>query len=83
VNFETAKNNYLNHLRIERGLAENTLVSYQRDLSKFGAFLTAQKLNFDSLSVEDITKFEVTLKDEGLSLSSLNRVISSLKGFYK
>jgi integrase/recombinase XerD len=83
VNFETAKINYLNHLRIERGLAENTLISYQRDLSKFGAFLAAQKLNFDSLSVEDLTKFEVTLKDEGLSLSSLNRVISSLKGFYK
>jgi integrase/recombinase XerD len=83
VNFETAKSNYLNHLRIERGLAENTLISYQRDLSKFGAFLAAQKLNFDSLSVEDLTKFEVTLKDEGLSLSSLNRVISSLKGFYK
>jgi integrase/recombinase XerD len=83
VNFETAKSNYLNHLRIERGLAENTLISYQRDLSKFGAFLAAQKLNFDSLSCEDLTKFEVTLKDEGLSLSSLNRVISSLKGFYK
>lgn len=83
MNFETAKINYLNHLRIERGLAENTLISYQRDLSKFGAFLAAQKLNFDSLSVEDLTKFEVTLKDEGLSLSSLNRVISSLKGFYK
>ncbi len=83
MNFETAKSNYLNHLRIERGLAENTLISYQRDLSKFGAFLAAQKLNFDSLSVEDLTKFEVTLKDEGLSLSSLNRVISSLKGFYK
>jgi integrase/recombinase XerD len=40
-------------------------------------------LNFDSLSVEDITSFEVSLKEDGLSLASLNRVISSLKGFYK
>jgi integrase/recombinase XerD len=83
VNFETAKSNYLNHLRIERGLAENTLVSYQRDLSKFAVFLNSQRLNFDSLSVEDITSFEVSLKEDGLSLASLNRVISSLKGFYK
>ena len=83
MNFETAKSNYLNHLRIERGLAENTLISYQRDLSKFGAFLNSQRLNFDSLSVEDISSFEVSLKEDGLSLASLNRVISSLKGFYK
>ena len=83
MNFETAKSNYLNHLRIERGLAENTLVSYQRDLSKFAVFLNSQRLNFDSLSVAEITLFEVSLKEDGLSLASLNRVISSLKGFYK
>lgn len=83
MNFETAKSNYLNHLRIERGLAENTLVSYQRDLSKFAVFLNSQRLNFDSLSVEDITSFEVSLKEDGLSPASLNRVMSSLKGFYK
>jgi integrase/recombinase XerD len=83
VNFETAKSNYLNHLRIERGLAENTLVSYERDLSKFAVFLNSQRLNFDSLSVAEITAFEVSLKEDGLSLASLNRVMSSLKGFYK
>jgi len=83
VNFETAKSNYLNHLRIERGLAENTLTSYQRDLSKFASFLSSQRLNFDALTVEDITSFEVSLKEEGLALSSLNRVMSALKGFYK
>jgi len=83
VNFETAKSNYLNHLRIERGLAENTLTSYQRDLSKFTGFLSSQRLNFDSLTAEDITSFEVSLKKEGLALASLNRVMSSLKGFYK
>ena len=83
MNFETAKSNYLNHLRIERGLAENTLTSYQRDLSKFTGFLSSQRLNFDSLTAEDITSFEVSLKKEGLALASLNRVMSSLKGFYK
>ena len=83
MNFETAKSNYLNHLRIERGLAENTLVSYQRDLSKFAVFLSSQRLIFDSLTAADVISFEVSLKQEGLSLSSLNRVMSSLKGFYK
>jgi integrase/recombinase XerD len=83
VNFETAKSNYLNHLRIERGLAENTLQSYQRDLSKFGEYLQANRLNFDDLKPDDIVKFEVSLKTAKLTLSSINRAISSLKGFYK
>jgi integrase/recombinase XerD len=83
VNFETAKSNYLNHLRIERGLAENTLLSYQRDLSKLGEYLQANRLNFDELKPDDIVKFEVSLKSAKLTLSSINRAISSLKGFYK
>jgi integrase/recombinase XerD len=83
VKFETAKSNYLNHLRIERGLAENTLHSYQRDLGKLGEYLQANRLNFDELMPGDIVKFEVSLKSEKLTLSSINRVISCLKGFYK
>lgn len=83
MNFETAKSNYLNHLRIERGLAENTLQSYQRDLGKLGEYLQANRLNFDELKPDDIVKFEVSLKSSKLTLSSINRAISSLKGFYK
>jgi integrase/recombinase XerD len=83
VNFETAKSNYLNHLRIERGLAENTLLSYQRDLGKLGEHLKVNHLNFDQLKADDVVKFEVGLKSSGLTLSSINRVISCLKGFYK
>ena len=83
MNFETAKSNYLNHLRIERGLAENTLQSYERDLGKLGEYLQANRLNFDQLTADDIVKFEVSLKSANLTLSSINRAISSLKGFYK
>ncbi|MCX6444475.1 MAG: site-specific tyrosine recombinase XerD [Actinobacteria bacterium] len=81
--FETAKTNYLNHLRIERGLSENTLGSYARDLTKFADFLHLRKLNFDSLSDEDITNFQVVLKQSKLSPTSINRTFSALKGFYK
>ena len=83
MNFETAKSNYLNHLRIERGLAENSLLSYSRDLGKLGEYLQANHLNFDELKSDDVVKFEVSLKSTGLTLASINRVISCLKGFYK
>ena len=83
MNFETAKSNYLNHLRIERGLAENTLLSYSRDLGKLGEYLQTNHLNFDELKSDDVVKFEVSLKSTGLTLASINRAISCLKGFYK
>jgi len=83
MKFEAAQQNYLNHLRIERGLAENTLHSYQRDLEKFSGFLSEHRLKFDLLSEEEIIEFQVSLKKAHLSGASINRVVSSLKGFYK
>jgi len=81
--YETAQTNYLNHLRIERGLSENTLSSYARDLSKFSEYLHSRKLNFDSLSESEVTDFQIHLRHSGLSATSVNRGISALKGFYK
>lgn len=83
MNFHTASTNYLNHLRIERALATNTIESYQRDLGKFALFLSDCKEDFSHLSATDIEAFEVFLKDSKMSGSSINRCISALKGFYR
>ena len=83
MKFETAQQNYLNHLRIERGLAENTLHSYQRDLEKFSRFLSQHRLNVSTLSEREIVEFQVFLKKASLSGASINRIVSSLKGFFK
>jgi integrase/recombinase XerD len=83
MNFDSASANYINHLRIERGLAPNTIESYQRDLSKFGFFLLSVEKNFLTLEPSDITAFEVSLKARKIGAASINRSISALKGFYK
>jgi len=83
MKFETAQQNYLNHLRIERGLAENTLHSYQRDLEKFSGFLSEHRLKLETLSEDEIIEFQVFLKKASLSGASINRIVSSLKGFFK
>jgi len=83
MNFESATANYLNHLRIERGLAANTIESYQRDLLKFGAFLASVEGDFLKLEPADITAFEILLKAKKIGPASINRTISALKGFYK
>jgi integrase/recombinase XerD len=83
LNFENAKSSYLDQLRIERGLSPNSIASYSRDLAKFEKFLVDTKRNFLNLSANDITEFAVSLKDDNLSLSSVNRAISGIKGFYR
>ena len=83
MNFHTASTNYLNHLRIERALATNTIESYQRDLAKFSLFLSDGKKDFAHLTPSHIEAFEVFLKEKKISSSSINRCISALKGFYR
>ena len=83
MNFESARSSYLDQLRIERGLSTNSVASYGRDLEKFRNFLEATSKDFKALSSLDVTEFEVSLKEKGLALSSINRTISAIKGFYK
>lgn len=83
MNFHTASTNYLNHLRIERALATNTIESYQRDLGKFSLFLTNCDKDLANLMPSDVEAFEIFLKDSKMSGSSINRCISALKGFYR
>lgn len=83
MNFQTASTNYLNHLRIERALATNTIEAYQRDLGKFADFLANKGSNFIELQPSDVTAFAVFLKASKMSASSTNRCMSALKGFYK
>lgn len=83
MNFEAARSSYLDQLRIERGLSSNSISAYSRDLGKFSEFLTNSKRNFAVLSTQDLTDFEVWLKSRKLALSSINRTLSAVKGFYK
>ncbi len=83
MKFELARSSYLDQLRIERGLSSNSISSYARDLTKFESFLMDSNKDYAKLSVQDLTDFEVSLKAMGLALSSINRTLSAVKGFYK
>ena len=83
MRFEAARSSYLDQLRIERGLSTNSVSSYSRDLIKFEGFLESREKDFSQLSSQDLTDFEVSLKSSGLALSSINRTLSAVKGFYK
>ncbi len=83
MKFEAARSSYLDQLRIERGLSSNSISAYARDLGKFEEFLGNTRKDFAKLIPQDLTDFEVSLKSHGLALSSSNRTLSAVKGFYK
>ena len=78
---ELARSAFIDHLRIERGLSENSLLSYGRDLRYFLQFLQENKLEVKDLTATILSQFEVWLKDRSLAVSSINRTNSAVKSF--
>lgn len=74
---------FLTYLSVEKGLARNTIDSYFFDLRKFQDFLLSKDKEFISFSRADIIDFIERLRDEGYSISSICRFISSIKGLCK
>ncbi len=74
---------YLSYLQVEKGLAKNSLESYERDLRKLKTW--AEKNNFDLLALTraDLREWLIDLAGENLSENSKRRAVSALRGFYK
>lgn len=75
---------YLEYLEVEKGLSQNTLDAYRRDLSAFIEFCT-------SLGAEELTQIQrnhlnsyiLDLREKKYSAPSVMRKIASLRGFFK
>ena len=75
--------NYLDFSENIKGLSKNTTNSYQRDLRKFSKFLKASGVSdFDSLTEEMCSAWIADLFQNNVSARSIQRHISSAKGFF-
>jgi integrase/recombinase XerD len=74
---------YLMDLRIERGLAANTLAAYRRDLQKLQAYLRAGEFrDAADLTRRTIAGFVESLRRLHLSPASIARTVAGVRGFY-
>lgn len=78
-----ALNEFLSYLMVERGLAENTIRAYQRDLSNYLQWLRKKKISLGKVTSSDITNFLGSLKKRGLSAATLKRNLAAVKAFHK
>jgi len=72
----------VNYLKIERGLAENSIFAYQSDLEKLSEFCIARSISPADVTLETLKNFVADLYDLGLSARSQARVISGVKQFF-
>lgn len=75
---------YLTQLRVEGGLATNTVEAYRRDLFRLQQYLLMHRLRMnDVVSSQVIRSFLAVLKQESLATSSVARILSATRGWYR
>ncbi len=78
-------NDYVNYLKLERSLSDNSVEAYQHDVIKLTQYLEIIKSDKkpEKITHNDINDFIIYVAKLGLSAYSQARIISGLKSFYK
>ena len=83
MKWQSAIRDYQLYLKIERGLSQNTIDAYSRDLEKLSLFLEENNINFSPISIDETTIqqfiYQVAKK---VTSRSQARIISGLRSFF-
>ncbi|MDR2552456.1 MAG: tyrosine recombinase [Treponema sp.] len=78
-----AVRDYLAYLGAVRGMQERTLAAYGRDLARFEDYCANRDARAETADSREVQYFIADLSAEGISPVSVNRALSSLRGFYR
>lgn len=75
---------YLESLEVERGLSQNTIDAYRRDLTGMCDFLQTEGLEeFEQIKRNHINYYLKQLHDEGYTAASITRKIAAIRGCFR
>lgn len=74
---------FLTYIQVEKGLARHTLESYRRDLDRLASWSNTNKKQLTELTRSDLRKWIASLSREGLAPTSIARIVSATRGFFK
>jgi integrase/recombinase XerC len=74
---------YLSYLQSVRRVASHTVTAYGKDLARYAQYCTESGLAAEKAARHDLQGFIASLSGEHLSPTSLNRFLSSIRGFYR
>ncbi len=84
LSLDDAVDDYLDHLKVERGLARNTISAYASDLRRLVSF--AEEAGIETVERVDtpfLLRYVGSLVDGGLSARSQARVLVAARGLFK
>lgn len=74
---------YEAHLLLERGLANNSIISYTNDVAHLAEFLSQKNLTIITVEPEHLHEFLALVHELGISPRSQARMLSGIKSFFK
>jgi integrase/recombinase XerD len=75
---------FLDHLKVERGLARHTLEAYSRDIAKLVDFVGERgRADIDDITPLDVTDWLVALAGAGLAARSRARALVAIRGLFR
>ena len=74
---------YLYYLKVEKGLSENSVAAYRRDIEKLHSFLKDAHIDLLTAEREHLSDFLIELSSLGIHARTQARILSGLKSFYR
>jgi len=74
---------FLTYLRLERGMAENTVIAYKNDTDHLMQFLQSIGTPVENATDTDIHEFLATLHEIGIQPRSQARTIAGIRSFFR
>lgn len=74
---------YLQFLKVEKGLSNNTIEAYSNDLKKFQHFCEVEGKKVEDLKMDDFINFFASLQDNKKSDTTIIRHMITIRGFVK
>lgn len=74
---------FVSFLKIEKGLAENSIFAYQNDVDKLKDFAESKGLEVDQIELHHLNAFIKELYELGLSARTQARILSGVKQFFR
>ena len=80
---EQCLKDYLNYIKSEKKLSDNTIAAYRRDIIKFSNFISSKEEIYNSVNEFTIMSYVQHLTNESISGTSINRNLVTIRNFYK
>ncbi len=81
--FDGALDDYIQHLRVERGLSPHTVDAYASDLVRFAEWLRDARVSLDQVDEASVAGHLVAMSQRGASARTQARALSSIRGFFR